>query len=110
MSTFKLTIGSSDDFSSVEELMDPEQDGNRSTFEVELDSSTVPNGFKSLGDFAQTILFGMAFQESWCNDDVITNLEVIESGNGCPSGQPGNKPPRYPGNKYAHTRSALFRQ
>jgi hypothetical protein len=79
MSTFKLTIGSSDDFSSVEELMDPEQDGNRSTFEVELDSSsTIPKGFKSLSEVAQTILFGMAFEESWCNDDVVTNLEVIE--------------------------------
>jgi hypothetical protein len=79
MSTFKLTIGSSDDFSSVEELMDPEEGGNRSTFEVELDSSTpIPKGFGSLGDFVQTILFGMAFEESWCNDDVITNLEVIE--------------------------------
>ena len=79
MSTFKLTIGSSDDFSSVEELMNPEHDGNRSTFEVELDgSTTIPKGFKSLGDFAQTILFGMAFEESWCNDDVVTNLEVIE--------------------------------
>ena len=76
MSTFKLTIGSSDDFSSVEELMDPEQDGNRSTFEVELDSSApVPKGFKNLKDFAETILFGMAFEESWCNDDVITNIE-----------------------------------
>jgi hypothetical protein len=79
MSAFKLTIGSSDDFNNTEELMDPEQDGNRSTFEVELSSSTlVPKGFGSLSDFAQTILFGMAFEESWCNDDVITNLEVIE--------------------------------
>ena len=79
MSTFKLTIGSSDDFSNIEELMDPEQDGNRSTFEVELDSSVpIPKGFKNLGDFAQTILFGMSFEESWCNDDVITNLELIE--------------------------------
>jgi hypothetical protein len=79
MSTFKLTIGSSDDFNNTEELMNPEHDGNRSTFGVELSSSTpVPKGFGSLGDFAQTILFGMAFEESWCNDDVVTNLEVIE--------------------------------
>ena len=76
--SFKLIIGSTDDFTSQDELLDKEMSGNRSTFEVELDSSTVPNGFKSLGDFAQTILFGMAFQESWCNDDVITSLEVIE--------------------------------
>lgn len=76
---FKLTIGSTDDFESQDSLMDPENQGNRSTFEVELDSSTViPNGFKSLGDFAQTILFGMAFQESWCNDDVITYFDLVE--------------------------------
>jgi hypothetical protein len=79
MSTFKLTIGSSDDFKNTEELMNPEHDGNRSTFRVELDSSTpVPKGFGSLSNFAQTILFRMASKESWCNDDVITNLEVIK--------------------------------
>jgi hypothetical protein len=79
MSTFKLTIGSSDDFSNTEQLMDREESGNRSTFGVELDSSTpVPKGFKSLEDFAETILFGLAFQESWCKDDVITKLEVFE--------------------------------
>jgi hypothetical protein len=76
--SFKLIIGSTDDFTSQDELLDKEMGGNRSTFEVELDSSTVPKGFKSLGDFAQTILFGMAFQESWCNDDVITYFDLVE--------------------------------
>ncbi len=77
--SFKLIIGSTDDFKSQDELLDKEMSGNRSTFEVELDSSTVaPKGFKSLGDFAETILFGMAFEESWCNDDVITYFDLVE--------------------------------
>jgi len=76
--SFKLIIGSTDDFASQDELLDNEMSGNRSTFEVELDSSTVPNGFKNLEDFARTILFGMAFQESWCNDDVITHFDLVE--------------------------------
>jgi hypothetical protein len=77
--SFKLIIGSTDDFTSQDELLDMEMSGNRSTFEVELDSSTVvPHGFKSLKDFAQTILFGMAFQESWCDDDIIIHFDLVE--------------------------------
>ena len=79
MATFKRIIGSTDDFNSQDELLDNGMSGNRSTFEVELDSSTVvPKGFKGLKDFAQTILFGMAFQESWCDDDVITHFDCFD--------------------------------
>lgn len=76
--TFKLTIGSTDDFRDIEELMDPEKGGNRSIFEVELDPEHMPSGFATFEDFACTILDGMAFQENWASDDAIAHFEEIE--------------------------------
>lgn len=83
--TFKLTIGSDDDFQDIEELMDPEKGGNRSTFEVELDPYNMPNVFATfedfactIEDFACTILYGMAFREKWSNDSSISHFEEIK--------------------------------
>ena len=77
MSTFKLTIGSADDFNSQDALMDPENQGNRATFEVEVVALT-PKGFVDMDDFMFTILIGMAAREGWALDGSVSVMEEYE--------------------------------
>ncbi len=78
MATFKLTIGSTDDFTSQDAIMDPENQGVRGTFEVEIDCPTVPKGFRDMDDFMFTILIGMACREGWSMDDSVSVMEEYE--------------------------------
>ena len=78
MSTFKLTIGSTDDFASQDELMDMEVSGNRATFAVEVSIALTPKGFVDMDDFMFTILIGMAAREGWALDDSVSVMEEYE--------------------------------
>jgi hypothetical protein len=72
--SFKLIIGSKDDYPTIDHLLDDDNDGgNKSTFKVDLDSDMkVPFGFKNLEEFAETILHGLAFESSWCDDGIVS--------------------------------------
>ena len=78
MATFKLIIGSADDFNSQDALMDPENQGNRATFEVEVSVALTPKGFVDMDDFMFTILIGMAAREGWALDDSVSVMEEYE--------------------------------
>jgi hypothetical protein len=78
MATFKLTIGSKDDFNSQDSLMNLEKQGNRATFEVEISISALPKGFVDMDDFMFTVLIGMACREGWCMDGSMSVMEEYE--------------------------------
>ena len=75
--SFKLIIGSTDDFTSQDELLDNGMSGNRATFEVEVVAIT-PKGFVDMDDFMFTILIGMAAREGWALDDSVSVMEEYE--------------------------------
>ena len=72
--SFKLIVGSKDDYPTIDHLLDDDNDGgNQSTFKVDLDDSMeVPFGFNGLEEFAETILHGLAFESSWCDDGIVS--------------------------------------
>ena len=78
MISFKLIIGSKDDYPTLDHLLDDEVDGNQSTFKVDLHKDMmIPPGFKGLEEFAETILFGMAFEAGWCNDGIVSIFLIL---------------------------------
>jgi hypothetical protein len=78
MISFKLIIGSKDDYPTIDHLLDDEIDGNQSTFKVDLfDNMVIPPGFKGLEEFAETILLGMAFDAGWCNDGIVSVFLIL---------------------------------
>lgn len=83
MRNFVYVIGSTDDFSSLEELRtyfakleDPDCDGgvypNFSTYDVSLSEKTVASGYKSLEEVATMIGRGEAMTDGWCLDDTVS--------------------------------------
>jgi hypothetical protein len=83
MRNFVYVIGSTDDFSSLEELRayfekseDPDYDGgvypNFSTYDVSLSKNTVASGYKSLEEIATMLGRGEAMTDGWCLDDTVS--------------------------------------
>ena len=78
MISFKLIIGSKDDYPTIDHLLDDEVDGNQSTFKVSFEHDMkTPQGFKGLEEFAETVLFGMAFEAGWCNDGIVSIFLIL---------------------------------
>ena len=77
--SFKLIIGSKDDYPTIDHLLDDNNEGgNQSTFKVDLDSDTkLPPGFDGLEDLAETILHGFAFESGWCDDGIVSIFMVV---------------------------------
>jgi hypothetical protein len=73
MISFKLIVGSKDDYPTIDDLLDNEVCGNQSIFKVSLNKDMVmPPGFDGIEYIAETILMGMAFEAGWCNDGIVS--------------------------------------
>jgi len=73
MISFKLIIGSKDDYPTIDHLLDDEINGNQSIFKVSLHKDMImPPGFDGIEYIAETILLGMAFEAGWCNDGIVS--------------------------------------
>lgn len=80
MRNFVYIIGSTDDFSSQEELLTwykgPATDThpNGSVYPVSLSEGTRAEGYKGLSDIATMIGRGEAMSDGWCLDDTLSIL------------------------------------
>lgn len=80
MRNFTYLIGSTDDFSSFEDLHDFYLNGvddgvkNYSTFPVALSEDCAVQGYRSLAEIATIIGRGEAMSDGWCLDDTVSIL------------------------------------
>lgn len=80
MRSFTYLIGSTDDFSSSEDLHDFYLNGvddgvkNYSTFGVTLSEDCHVEGYRSLEELATIIARGEAMSDGWCLDDTVSVL------------------------------------
>jgi hypothetical protein len=82
MRTFIFLIGSTDDFSSIEELVTDHNEGklgekNASVFKFSLNEGTGGPDL-TFKDIAHLIGFGMALESNWCLDDTVSTLIEVE--------------------------------
>lgn len=77
--SYKYIIGSTDDFNSIEDLLEAYNDGTIGEYNASVFSYDAPSGeiagFKA-ADVAALIGYGMAFESGWCMDDTVSYLMV----------------------------------
>jgi hypothetical protein len=82
MRNFIYLIGSGDDFSSIQDLVqayreDPQGNGdqrNMSVYPVTLGEGTMVGGYRSMEEVATIIARGEAMTDGWCLDDTVSAL------------------------------------
>ena len=75
--SYIFIIGSTDDFNSIEELLEAYNEGKLEEYNASVFSYDAPLVGDAFGvDIARLIGFGHAFDNGWCQDDTVSYLMV----------------------------------